>query len=117
MIMLAMLLAASAPATPARAIALAQDAMRTIDPTTPIVCLAFTPEKTSAARIDLIVREVHDYKCGGEDDVEVVRDHFRVTRRPVTISRLDSGSGRYLACKVAKGAVTCPAPSTATPAR
>ena len=41
-----LLLAAAAPLSQARAITLAQDAMKTIDPTTPIVCLAFVAEKT-----------------------------------------------------------------------
>ncbi|WP_114228806.1 MULTISPECIES: hypothetical protein [Sphingomonas] len=111
--MIAMLLAlagATPAATPARAVALAQQAMKSIDPTTPIVCLAFDPEKSTPTRIDLVVREVHDYKCGGEDDVEVVREHFRVARKPVGISRLDPKSGRYLACTLAKNSVTCPAP-------
>ena len=46
-----------------------------------------------------------------DDEVETVRDRFRVTRLPVTVSRLDAAEDRYLPCTIAKGAVTCPAPT------
>ncbi|URD62149.1 hypothetical protein M8312_06500 [Sphingomonas sp. KRR8] len=111
MMILALFLATAAPVTQGRAVALVSDAMKRIDPTTPLVCLSITPEKTSSRRFDITVREVHDYKCGGDDEVETVRDRFRVTRLPVSVSRLDAAKDRYIPCTISKGAVTCPAPT------
>jgi len=109
MILLALALAASAPVTKRRAVALLTDAMQRIDPTTPDFCLSFDTKAPTRNRFDVTVREVHDYRCGGDPAQEVVREHFRVTRKPLAISRLDAADNRYKPCIVAKNAVTCPA--------
>lgn len=109
MILLALTLAASAPVTKPRAVALLTDAMQRIDPTTPDFCLSFETKSPTRNRFDVTVREVHDYRCGGDPAQEVVREHFRVTRKPLGISRRDPADDRYRPCAIAKNAVTCPA--------
>jgi len=108
MMILSLALAASAPVTKARAVTLLTDAMQRIDPTTPDFCLSFETAVSTRTRFDVTVREVHDYRCGGDPAQEVVREHFRVTRKPLAISRLDAADDRYKPCTIAKNAVTCP---------
>ncbi len=59
-------------------------------------CLDFEIEDCTAHRVDIVIREQHDQKCGGDPDTSPVVDRFRVNKPTGTIQWYDVVNDDYL---------------------
>lgn len=97
---IALLLAASSISAENRAIALTASAIHALQPQRPGTCFGYEVEEQSATAFDLDVREVHNSVCGGDPDLMLVTERFRVNKSATSISRYDVVEDRWMPCKV-----------------
>nr|WP_294846250.1 hypothetical protein [uncultured Sphingomonas sp.] len=96
----ALFLAAAHMSAADHAIGLAASAMHSLQPVTPAACFGYDIESSTGAAFDLSVREIHNKECGGDPDLMLVTERFRVNRAATTIDRYDAVEDRWLPCKV-----------------
>lgn len=63
---------------------------------TTLQCLDVEIEACTARRVDIVIREHHDQKCGGDPDTSPVVDRFRVSKPAGTIQWYDVVNDDYL---------------------
>jgi hypothetical protein len=109
-VLLVAALFAAAPLGEDQASALVFTAIRQIYPDEPLRCFSLVTEDRSRTSFTIAVRENHKRGCGGDPGVMPLRDRFRVSRAPVTLSKWDPVNDAYTRCRLtAARQPACPA--------
>jgi hypothetical protein len=89
----------AAPLSESQADDLVFRAIHQIYPGESLRCFSLVTEDRSRTRFGVAVYEKHSRRCGGDPAVTPVRDRFRVSRSPVTLSRWDAVNDTYTRCR------------------